>query len=248
MILLATCWLRLVLLNPPPYMGLTLPPCALLCPCLHVHHARTAVTAADGHSYERTEIEAWLRRSSTSPKTGAALASTNLVTAHALRNAIDEWQEANCKLVPRSALAFRDPEDQIGAGSFKRVFRATLRLAGSPRPSVVAALLVRDGDVAAEAAVLLKLGRHPRLVTFIGQCRSTPDPRSDTILITEFAAMGSLDKVSLPVPPPLPPYIVCADGVAPQAPEGCLCTWLTCGAHPSRAPCPFPLPYLLAGD
>ena len=107
-------------------------------------------------------------------------------------------QETNCKFIPRGALTFRDPEDQIGVGSFKRVFRATLRLAGSPQPKVVAALQVRDGDVAAEAAVLLKLGKHPRLVTFIGQCRLTEDPRSDVILITEFAAMGSLDKVPTP--------------------------------------------------
>ena len=153
------------------------------------------MTAQDGHSYERAALEGWFRGHPTSPRTGAALASKVLTPNHALRNSIEEWQEDNCKLIPRTALAFRDPEDQIGAGSFKRVFRATLRLPGSPRAVTVAALQIRDGDVAAEAAVLLKLGKHPRLVTFIGQCRSVAaDPRSDMILITEFAPMGSLDK------------------------------------------------------
>ena len=158
-------------------------------------HCAVAVTTEDGHSYERAAIEFWLRDHSTSPKTGARLQSTALVAAHSLRNAIEEWQQANCKLIPRSALTFRDPQDQIGVGSFKRVFKAALRLPGSPRATTVAALQVRDGDVAEEAAVLLKLGKHPRLVTFIGQCRSVAaDLRSDIILITEFAPMGSLDQ------------------------------------------------------
>ena len=75
-------------------------------------------------------------------------------------------------------------------------FKAALRLPGSPRATTVAALQVRDGDVAAEAATLLKLGKHPRLVTFLGQCKSTVAPGADVILITEFAPMGSLDSVS----------------------------------------------------
>ena len=102
--------------------------------------------------------------------------------------------------MPRAALTYRDPADQIGTGSFKRVFKATLRLPGSPRPTTVAALQVRDGDVAAEVAVLLKLGKPPRLVTFIGQCRSSAaDPRSDMLLIAEFAPRGDLHSVVLDV-------------------------------------------------
>ena len=154
------------------------------------------MTAQDGHSYERAAIEGWFRGHATSPKTGAVLVSKILTPNHALRNAIEEWQRENCQLIPRAALTFRDPEDQIGTGSFKRVFKATLRLAGSPRAVTVAALQVRNVDVAAEATVLLRLGKHPRLVTFIGQCRPVAeDPRSDMILITEFAPMGSLDAV-----------------------------------------------------
>lgn len=150
------------------------------------------MTAKDGHSYERAAVEMWFRDHSTSPKTGAALASKELLPAHALRNAIEEWQQANCKLILRSALTFRDPEDRIGVGSFKLVFKGALRLPGSPRSTTVAVLQVRSGDVAAEAAVLLRIGRHPRLVTFIGQCHA---PGSDVLLLTEFAPMGSLRTV-----------------------------------------------------
>ena len=92
--------------------------------------APRAVTVQDGHSYERVAVEAWFRGHDTSPKNGGpALASKAVVPNHALRNSIEEWQQENCKLIPRTALTFRDPEDQVGAGSFKRVFEATIRLA-----------------------------------------------------------------------------------------------------------------------
>ena len=49
---------------------------------------------------------------------------------------------------------------------------------------------VHSGDVAAEAETLLKLGRHPRLVQFLGMCREG----DTTWLVMEFAPMGSLDQ------------------------------------------------------
>lgn len=52
------------------------------------------VTAADGHSYERASIEQWLRSSSISPLTGAALAHRNVTPNHALRNAIQDFKAA----------------------------------------------------------------------------------------------------------------------------------------------------------
>ena len=115
---------------------------------------------------------------------------------HAVHNpvgqsAIEEWREANCKHIPRSALTLGD---QIGSGSFKKVFKSTLQLPGSPGPIQVAALQVRSGDVGAEAEILLKLGRHPRLVHFIGQV-SDPASPVETILITEYAPLGSLTVV-----------------------------------------------------
>jgi hypothetical protein len=51
------------------------------------------VTAADGHSFERTYIEAWFRAGHrTSPLTGCLLPHTNLLPNHALRNAVDDWR------------------------------------------------------------------------------------------------------------------------------------------------------------
>ena len=76
--------------------------------------------------------------------------------------------------------------EQIGVGSFKRVYRATL---AAPTTSVVAAMRVRAADIAAEIRVLMVLGKHPRLVRHLGICHDFPypdGPRDDTLLIAEF--------------------------------------------------------------
>ena len=52
------------------------------------------VTAADGHSYERTAIEQWLASSDLSPLTGQRLPHKQLTRSHALRNAIEEEHAA----------------------------------------------------------------------------------------------------------------------------------------------------------
>ncbi|EKX47444.1 hypothetical protein GUITHDRAFT_69679, partial [Guillardia theta CCMP2712] len=57
------------------------------------------------------------------------------------------------------------------------------------RSRQVAVLKVRRGDDdMTEAGVLLKLGRHPRIVRFIGQC----EDKDGRLLVTEFAEYGSL--------------------------------------------------------
>lgn len=55
----------------------------------------------------------------------------------------------------------------------------------------VAVLKVRKGTAAAEAKVLLGLGRHPHLVRFLGLCNDGPDQ----LMVTEYAALGALDKL-----------------------------------------------------
>ena len=49
------------------------------------------VTTADGHAYERTAIERWLRTHNTSPSTGARLANKQLTPAIALRQLIRKF-------------------------------------------------------------------------------------------------------------------------------------------------------------
>ena len=76
----------------------------------------------------------------------------------------------------------------IGQGSFKTVFKGMLRVAGAPERLKVAVLKIRQGTCATESRIFLKLGRHPRLVRFMGQCTDG----NDQLLLTEFAEFGSL--------------------------------------------------------
>merc|ERR1712232_492134 len=50
------------------------------------------VICADGHTYERTAIEHWLRNNSRSPKTNQHLMSRNLIPNHALRITIEAME------------------------------------------------------------------------------------------------------------------------------------------------------------
>ena len=54
---------------------------------------REPVICADGHSYEKGAIEAWLQANDLSPLTGQKLAHKHLVPNHALKSIIEERRE-----------------------------------------------------------------------------------------------------------------------------------------------------------
>jgi hypothetical protein len=69
------------------------PPAHLLCPITQqlMEHP---VVAADGHTYERAAMEAWLRSERArgrSPLTNMPLEHTRLVTNYAVKAALEEW-------------------------------------------------------------------------------------------------------------------------------------------------------------
>ena len=75
----------------------------------------------------------------------------------------------------------------LGAGSFKTVHRGLL-----DGRHEVAVLTIRSGACDTEAAVFERLGRHPRLTRLLG---TSTDPGGRAVLVTEFAALGSLHGV-----------------------------------------------------
>ena len=103
----------------------------------------------------------------------------------ALKNAIVEWEEKHLLLIRRSALTLGN---QIGSGSFKSVYRGELHIRGAPKPVDVAISKMRNGSIETEAKMFLRLGRHPRVVRFCGQCIDG----EDQFLVTEWAPFGSL--------------------------------------------------------
>ena len=66
------------------------PPSDFLC-AISLEIMKDPVIAADGHSYERANIERWFQHHNTSPKTGAQLSSTALIPNHTLKSVIEEW-------------------------------------------------------------------------------------------------------------------------------------------------------------
>lgn len=63
-----------------------------MCPISH-DVMEDPVFTTDGHTYERTAIDNWLRLHSTSPITGLALASKSLRPNFALRVAVQQYKE-----------------------------------------------------------------------------------------------------------------------------------------------------------
>ena len=68
----------------------------LICPITHMV-MKCPVVAADGHTYERSAIEQWLRTSSSSPVTNMPLTNKTLLPNFALRSIIIEMRDRNVK-------------------------------------------------------------------------------------------------------------------------------------------------------
>ena len=82
-------------------------PDALCCP-ISMEIMRDPVICADGHTYERAEIEAWFRNNRTSPKTGAALPHCSLIPNHAVKAMISDFHDE----ARRREAALDDDEDE----------------------------------------------------------------------------------------------------------------------------------------
>ena len=111
------------------------------------------------------------------------LEATKATAERLAEHSNDQAVQSQHAEIDASALTLHE---QIGVGSFRQVYRATL---AAPTASVVAAMRVRAADMAAEIRVLMVLGKHPRLVRHLGICHTFPfpdGPRDDTLLIAEF--------------------------------------------------------------
>ena len=65
-------------------------PVQIVCPISH-DVMLDPVVAADGHTYERAQIEAWLQKSKTSPMTNAELAHTTLTMNITVRGMVQDF-------------------------------------------------------------------------------------------------------------------------------------------------------------
>ena len=94
--------------------ALTTPPHAFLCP-ITLEVMKEPVVCADGHTYERSAIEEWLRAGKrTSPVTGKRLPSVTTVTNFALRSSIEEFVAQRDAIETRNKSA--DDHDRARGG------------------------------------------------------------------------------------------------------------------------------------
>jgi hypothetical protein len=75
------------------------------------------VIAADGHTYDRSNIVKWLATKDTSPKMGARLSHKNLLLNHSIRSMVKEHVQQKKELGPRLTKRRCFVEDQAPAGS-----------------------------------------------------------------------------------------------------------------------------------
>jgi serine/threonine protein kinase len=147
---------------------------------------RDPVMCADGHTYDRPNIQQWFAGGhDTSPNTGARLSHLNLVPNHALRNSIEDFLRSHFREIARARFSLGR---RVGAGASKIVYEGTLD--GSRR---VAVLQMKPGAASLdqEASMMLKLSRHPNLVRFWGSCSEG----GEQFILTELAPYGSVLKV-----------------------------------------------------
>lgn len=169
---------------------------------------KTPVILDDGHSYERTAIEAWFGCGNrSSPLTGSDLDSTRMVPNTTLRKAIEEWkidvQASAAKSLDASMKEFtiswddirinkRDKSNRLGKGAHGVVWKGSWHGVDVACKSIGGiddeSEMKRLGE---ECRVLSHL-RHPNVVQLLG---STENDDGDFYLIMEFASMGSLRSI-----------------------------------------------------
>ena len=115
------------------------------------------VVTCDGHTYNRTDIERWLRERQTSPNTNLALATAQLIPNHALRKAMEECMERDVQEGRVDPACLEITQQELGAGSFGRVWAGWLRIG---RTRVRVAVKRVDMPGAEQEAVERELRAH----------------------------------------------------------------------------------------
>lgn len=71
-------------------------PKSFICP-MSLEPFKEPVSCSDGHTYEKSFINEWLKKNDTSPITGLELSDTRLIPNHAIKCMISEWLELRKK-------------------------------------------------------------------------------------------------------------------------------------------------------
>jgi TPR repeat protein len=177
------------------------PPEAFLCP-ISQDLMSEPVIAADGHSYERTEIEQWFATGrQTSPMTNSTMATQTLVSNHVLKSQIKEWQSRSSAQRAADLIAtvmLTDDQKEI-----ERKLGALAGFIGHSKAVVQPQTLQKLGRVLADGSravqeALRAVEAECRLVA-VGFAARLRDERRDQRLATSAVAGGKSKLVQLDI-------------------------------------------------
>ena len=163
------------------------------------------VLAEDGYTYERTAIEAWIKRNGTSPITNQPIALGNFYPNEPIKKLVDRFENT----LPEKTYQYTldvDVKKKKGRPLFqtfdKTLYRAEWLPNTDHRADVV--LLKIDGVRAQkEASFYVNLSRHSHIIRTFGFVRHD-DEQNSILLLQEDASEGSLYELisERKTPPP----------------------------------------------
>ncbi|CAM4777575.1 unnamed protein product [Rotaria magnacalcarata] len=154
------------------------------------------VLASDGHTYERQEIEQWIRSRGTSPLTRQPLSIDQLYPNRKVKELVDVFEtllrEKNYQFILDVDVK-KKPGRPLFQANGKKIFAAEWLHDNNNRPEII--LLKIDGTRARkQASFYVNLSRHPHIIRTFGFVydRNNPDQNNSALLLQEYARGGSL--------------------------------------------------------
>ncbi|CAF4563024.1 unnamed protein product [Rotaria sp. Silwood1] len=165
---------------------------SLRCPITH-ELFRDPVIGADGHTYERKNITAWIQKHATSPITRESMDLNSLRPNYVVKKMVDEFLSLSSQKKYHFHLdvdVCKTRERPMFQSSSKTIYEAKWMLKHGP-PIV---LIKIDGARAkCEASFYVQLSCHPHIVRTYGLVDS--DSSNSIILVQEYAPKGDLRQL-----------------------------------------------------
>jgi proto-oncogene tyrosine-protein kinase Met len=158
---------------------------------------RDPVLAQDGHTYERENIEQWIRSNGTSPITRQRLSIEHLYPNRTVKELIDVFEtllrQKNYQFILNVDVKKKEGRRPLFQTIGKTIFEAEWLSDKNNRPKIV--ILKIDGTRAEkEASFYVDLSRHPHIIRTFGFVydKNNPNQNKTILLLQEYAPKGSL--------------------------------------------------------
>lgn len=165
----------------------------LLCP-ITLELFYDPVVAQDDHTYERKNIEEWIRKHGTSPITGQHISLEQLVPNHTIKKMVDRFESS---LQGKNYLYTLDVDVKKKKGrplfqTFGKAIYSAEWVSKKESCSEIVLLKIDGARANMEASFYVDLSRHPHIVRTFGIVHDKDEDRNSIMLLQEYASEGSL--------------------------------------------------------